>query len=139
MTKPLTDDDRQILESYMQEAFDRFKQIIKHGRPAFRDNEQALNELATGEIFSANQAQRHGLVDEIGFVEGAIDRAAELAGLDPQAVRVVSYKTPLSLFDVLASARAAETPSLDWQSLLELSVPRAYYLATSLPTLAAAP
>jgi len=139
MTKSLTDDDRQILESYMQEAFDRFKQIVKNGRPAFRDNEQALNELATGEIFSANQAQRHGLIDEIGFIEGAIDRAAELAGLNPQAVRVVSYKTPLSLFDVLASARANEARSLDWQSLLELSVPRAYYLTTSLPTLAAAP
>ena len=101
MTKPLTADDRQVLQIYMEEAFDRFKQIVKNGRPAFRDNEQALDELATGEIFSATQAQQNGLVDEIGFVEDAIDRAAELAGLDPQAVRVVSYKTPLSLLDVL--------------------------------------
>ena len=139
MTKPLSTDDRQVLQSYLEEAFDRFKQIVKQGRPAFRDNDQALQQLATGEIFSANQAQRNGLVDEIGFVEEAIDRAAELAGLDPQAVRVVSYKTPLSLWDVLASTRATEAASLDWRSLLELSVPRAYYLTTSWPALAAAP
>ncbi len=139
MTKPLSEDDRQVLEGYMQEAFGRFKEIVKSGRPGFREDEQALAALATGEIFSATQAQRLGLVDEIGFIEQAIDRAAELAGLDRENARVVDYRTPLTLWDVLATARSGGAGSEKWESVLELSVPRAYYLMTSLPALAVCP
>jgi len=139
MTKPLSADDRQVLEGYMQDAFGRFKEIVKRGRPAFRDNDPALEALATGEIFTATQAQRHGLIDEIGFVEQAVDRAAELAGLDPEKTRVVDFRTPLTLWDVLATARSSELRSRNWESLLELGVPRAYYLMTSLPALAVCP
>jgi protease-4 len=139
MTKPITPDDREVLEGYMEEAFDRFKEIVKSGRPAFRENEDALEELATGEIFSAVRAQRLGLVDEIGFVEQAIERAAELAGLDPETTRVVEYRTPITLWDLLASAQAGEARGMNWQSVLELGVPRAYYLMTSVPALAVRP
>ena len=139
MTKPLSGDDRQVLQTYMDEAFVRFKEIVKSGRPAFRDNQQALDELATGEIFSATRAREKGLVDEIGFIEDAVRRAAELAGLAPDQYRVVSYRTPMTLMNLLLSARSAEPNGWEWRTLLEMSVPRAYYLATSWPTLATAP
>jgi protease-4 len=128
-----------LLQSYIQEAFGRFKEIVKQGRPVFRDNEQALDKLATGEIFSATQAQKNGLVDEIGFIEKAIDRAVELAKLKKSEVRVVTYKAPLTLLGTLSAVRAPQPPSLDWRSVLDMSVPRAYYLMTSLPPLVSSP
>lgn len=141
MTKPLSGDDREVLQAYMDEAFVRFKDTVKSGRPAFRgnQNQQALDELATGEIFSASRACEKGLVDEIGFIEDAIRRAAELAGLAPDEYRVVSYRTPMTLMNLLVSARSADESAWEWRTLLEMSVPRAYYLATSWPTLATAP
>lgn len=138
MTKPMSEDQRQLLVVYLNEAFTRFKQIVKDGRPAFRQNEEALNGLATGEIFTGPQAKERGLVDEIGFIEDAIDRVIELAGLTKDKTRVVRYQAPFSIFS-LAGLRSPDSPpnagdaalsgALDW------GTPRAYYLWTSLPPL----
>lgn len=134
MTRELPDEHREIIQGYVNESFERFKDIVKEGRPKFRTDGEALTKLATGEIFSADQAKKLGLVDEIGFIEEAIERAVELAGLDSDKVRVVEYERPVALFD-LAGLMHAKQPSLDLATLLDLSAPRAYYLATSLPTL----
>lgn len=133
MTKSLSADDREILRKYIGHAFDRFKGIVKEGRPHFIENSEALDEIATGEIFTVKQALELGLVDEVGFVEEAIERAVELAGLDTNDVRVVTYKKPVTLLDVFIAAQATAPTALG--QLLELSSPKAYYLVTSFPTL----
>jgi protease-4 len=137
MTRPIDDGDRQVLESYMNVAFERFKEIIKQGRPKFQEDPAALDALATGEIFAATQAKEAGLVDRLGFLDTAIDRAAELANLKPESYRVVKFEAPLTIFDALTAVQAEPTRP-DWQSLLELSSPKAYYLSTSAPFLAPA-
>ncbi len=132
MTKKLTDDDRQILAKYIGHAFERFKTIIKEGRPKFAEDDAALDELATGEVFTSAQAKDAGLIDEIGFIEEAIDRIIELKGLDKKKTRVVTYKKPMTLMDAFAVGRAKQD---GLAQLFELATPKAYYLATSLPTL----
>ena len=134
MTQPMSDEDRKILQAYVDEAFLRFKDIVAQGRPVFQADRAALEELATGEIFTAPQAKRHGLVDEIGFIEDAIDRAIELANLDKDATRVVRYERPASLLDV-ALPLASSGGATDLSTILELNTPQAYYLATTLPPL----
>lgn len=133
MTRPIPDEHRQILQQYVDDSFGRFKDIVKSGRPAFVKNPELLDELATGEIFSAMQAKEHGLVDEIGFIEEAIDRALEMAGLDKETTRVVRYQKQVGLLELPALAMSRSEQSSDLNMLLELSTPRAYYLATSLP------
>ncbi|MBC7855955.1 MAG: S49 family peptidase, partial [Pirellulaceae bacterium] len=128
---------RQIIQGYVNETFDRFKTIVKEGRPKFSTDSAALDKLATGEIFSADQALKSGLVDKIGFLEDAVDRAIELAGLTEDDVQVVKFKKPVSFLDdfTLMQSRASRGP-LSVDDLLEMSTPRAYYLVTSLPALA---
>lgn len=135
MTRKMSDDDRAIVQAYVMESFERFKEIVKDGRPAFRQDESPLIEAATGEVFTANQAQKRGLVDEIGFIEDAIARVAELSSLKLEETRVVHYHRPPSLFDlpVLASAAAQRRPSHSLAAILELNAPRAWYLAASWP------
>ena len=60
MTKELSPEDREILQNYVNESFERFKKIVRSGRPDFDRDEQALDNLATGEIFSAEQAKKLG-------------------------------------------------------------------------------
>ena len=134
------------MQQYVGQAFERFKRIILDARPALRGQDNQLmhqgRDLATGEIFSATQALEFGLVDEIGFVEQAIDRAAELAGLSADEVRVIQYKAPLTLIGSLtgqtkASRAASASPAAatPWSELLQGAAPQAYYLATTLPPL----
>jgi protease-4 len=140
MTRPMTDDDRGVLERYMSESFNRFIDIVHAGRPALKDApgklEHAGQNLATGEIFTAQQAKSFGLIDEIGFIEDAIARCSQLAGVDKDDVRVVEYERLATLADALTgsltSSRSSESPL---GQLLEGSTPRMYYLFTLLPPL----
>ena len=133
MTKELTAEDREVLHAYINDSFTRFKNIIKEGRPHFEKDADALNQLATGEVFTASQALKNGLIDEIGFVEAAIDRTLELAGLEKEKTRVVKFEAPVSLFGMsFANATAMRSP-LDLAAFVDFSAPRAYYLCTSLP------
>ncbi len=144
MTRPLTAADRKIVQDYINESFDRFKMIVKSGRPLLKKanpDDQLLDpktkrDLATGEIFTASQAKKYGLVDRIGFLEDAIDRAIELAGLDPAKVRVVEYRPVVSLGSLLGFGQA-KPAGITFEQLLDWSAPRAYYLATTLPIFAA--
>lgn len=132
MTRPMTQDDRVVLEKYMGHAFDRFKEVIKEGRPQFVDNPDALDELATGEMFTAEQAKELGLIDEIGFVEDAIDRVLEMAQLDREETSVITYTLPITMWDTMLGKAPQVASPTDQQvlaSLLRLNTQHAYYLS----------
>jgi protease-4 len=141
MTRPMKEEHRQIAQAHIEDMFDRFKDVIKEGRPVFAADPALLDKLATGEIFTTEQAIENKLVDKEGYLEDAVDRAIELAKLDKSKTRVIKYKRPLTLFDGLSTAEAArhslahQAAGLGIAELLELSTPRPYYLATSLPAL----
>ena len=132
MTKRMSEEDREIAKAYINEYFVRFKEIIKGGRSEFREDESKLDELATGEVFSATQALSNGLIDKIGFIEEAIECAIEKAGLDESKVRVVTFNRPVTLMDAIVNANASDSKLA---RLFESSTPQAYYLWSSLPTL----
>ena len=133
--RKMTPEEKQIFQALVDDGFRRFKEVINRGRPRLRENPDALERVATGQIFTANQALENGLIDEIGFVEQAIDRAIHLAGLDERNVKVVQYKAQPHLADlILGRTRAA--PACDLAALLEATTPRAYFLCTWLPAFA---
>jgi protease-4 len=136
MTKPMTEEHRALLQGYIDESLTRFKSVIQSGRPKFKQDASALDQLATGEIFSATRAKQLGLIDEIGFIEEAIERAKSLAGFADKDMRVVQYNRPSSLLDLgLLAAAPQNARRSQLESLLELSTPRAYYLASTMPPL----
>jgi protease-4 len=134
-TREMTDQERKLLQELVDDSFGRFKDVVRSGRPAFKNDPAALERVATGRIFTASQALEHGLVDKIGFVEAAIERAAELANVDPKNVRCVRYEEPPSLFGGLsgASSPLGGRPSVDLGAVIDLMTPRAYYLWSWLP------
>ncbi len=132
--KDMTEKERAIFQELVDETFERFKEVVKSGRPQFKKDPEALDEVATGQVFTAEQALELGLVDKIDFFEGAVDRAIELAGLDEDDVRVVKYKRELTLADVLLGVRAAHD-RFELADVLDATVPRAYYLWSRVPPL----
>jgi protease-4 len=127
--------EKEVLNKLVEESFNDFKDIVKSGRPALADNSAAMDEIATGQIFTAKQAHKLGLVDQLGFVEDAVDRAIELAKLDRDNVRVIKYDRPQGLLEKLVGNPFSKS-GLDLGSLLDLTAPRAYYLCTWLPAVA---
>ena len=133
LAKPMTEEERKIFQTLVDDSFTRFKDIIKEGRPKFKEDPKALDKLATGQIVNAQQAKRDGLIDQIGFVEAAVERAIELARLSPDDVSVVKYEREMSLVGLLMGGNSG-AGKIDLSMLLDAATPRAYYLCTWLPS-----
>jgi protease IV len=129
-------EEQAILKGLVESSFDGFKEIVLAGRPALRDNKDVQAVVFTGRIFTAKQAQENLLVDRLGFIEDAIDRAIELANLDKDDVQVVKFRKPIGLMEqLLFGGQQNRRPSFDLGAVLELASPKAYYLCTFLPGL----
>lgn len=76
-TRPLTDDERQYYQDMIDEINSVFIDNVAKGRGLGQDEAAAL---ATGLTFTGITAVGNGVADEIGTLEDACDKAAELAG-----------------------------------------------------------
>lgn len=64
----LTEEQQEILQSLVDEAYDQFVQIVSDGRSM---SEDTVKSIADGRIYSAKQALENGLIDDIGSLEDA--------------------------------------------------------------------
>lgn len=64
----LTDEQRAILQSIADEAYEQFTQIVADSR---KKPLSEIKELADGRVYTANQAKKNGLLDEVCSFEDA--------------------------------------------------------------------
>jgi|Deesub1362A_J573_1020465.scaffolds.fasta_scaffold00215_54 protease-4 len=81
-----TPEERAIFQGMVDDIYEQFVAVVARGRGL---PEAQVRELADGRIFTGRQAYELGLVDELGGFQDAVRAAAELSGLDPEAVPVV--------------------------------------------------
>lgn len=74
--------ERALLQRYSEEVYGRFVSRVASGR---RLSEERVNEIGRGRIWSGADALGLGLVDHLGDVASAVERARELAGLAKDA------------------------------------------------------
>lgn len=127
---PLSEGERKVWENILDQSFRQFVQVIDENRENL--DETKIRALATGQVYTAQDAVDNGLVDEIGFEEDAIDALKKKLELDK--VRVVTYAHPATLMELLTGSAQAQTPN-PWQAVLEASVPRALFYCSWLPPL----
>ncbi len=138
ITKPITPEEKKIFEALIKDSFDHFKKVVRSGRSEFDKDPAKLDSLATGQVYSAQQALDNKLIDKIGFQEDAVERAIELAHLDGNKVKVVQYKPEAGLSTILMGGQSRTSELTELKVLLEMTTPKAYYLASWLPGLAGA-
>ena len=137
ITKPMTPEERTIFKKLVDESFARFKYVVMEGRPYFKKNPTKLDELATGRVYTAEDAKNKRLIDEIGFLEDAVNKAIELAQLDKEKVKVVRYKPEQSLSSLLMGSESRSAAGSELKALLDMTTPRAYYLVAWPPAVGA--
>jgi len=98
ITRPLSDDERLLLQAEVNNIYKTFTQKVANGRhktPEFIDN------IGQGRVWTGAEAIKIGLVDRLGNIEDAVKSAAKKAGL--KEYKLVDYpaqKDPLKeLFD----------------------------------------
>ena len=81
--RSMRDNEKEILQSYVQRGYDLFLSRCAEGRNIPKDT---LALYAEGRVWTGNQAKEIGLVDELGDLKKAIDIAADLADIDDYLV-----------------------------------------------------
>jgi protease IV len=95
---PFTDEQHAHIEATTDLFYTDFIEHVAEGR---KMTVEAVDEVARGRVWTGADALEHGLVDELGGLRTAINRAKVLAGLDADDdVRLVTYPGS-SFMDVL--------------------------------------
>jgi protease-4 len=96
---------KEIMQSILVDTYQRFKNDIREFRGE-KLNPVRFEEIADGRILSGHQALQYGLVDSLGTKEDALDKAAELAGIEFYTVDDFSMQG-IGLFDLFTGAGAS--------------------------------
>ena len=86
--RPPTEADQVIFQSLTDTLADRFLGLVQKHRNLKPDQRE---QIASARIYLADDAKKLGLVDQIGYLTDAIDKARSLAGLNADA-RVVTFR-----------------------------------------------
>ncbi len=126
--RPITPEERDYVQSFIMGTYDKFLGIVAKERnlPA----EELRNTIADGRILSGRDARDHKLIDELGQIEDAFEKAKEY-GQSPDA-SVVRYGPPFTIsrfFRALGKAADSKIElTLPKQLLPQLESGRAYFL-----------
>lgn len=111
-TRPLTEEER----AYYQELVDTINEAFINAVAEGRDmTVEEVRELATGMQFAGTVAVENGLADEVGIYEDALEKAAELGGIESfdgtyDVVSLTSSPSDLSaLMDLLGTSESSST------------------------------
>lgn len=80
--RPFTNAERQAFASWIDRGYDDFKGKVAAGRKLTVEQVEAI---AKGRVWTGTQAKERGLVDELGGLDVAVNRAKALAGLKADA------------------------------------------------------
>lgn len=101
--RALTAAERQVLQSLIDSSYGQFVQAVAEGR---RLSQEVVRGFADGRVFSGAQALELGLVDQLGDEETARQLAADLAGLDVEKTKPITFGAPPKKFAGLIPGRA---------------------------------
>jgi protease-4 len=102
------EEEDQMVQSLIDETFNKFKQVVKTGRNHAADENEGLGkplvdnwqDYADGRILSGKRALELGFVDELGDFRVAVKRAEKLAHI-PSA-ELVEYRVAFDFQSVLS-------------------------------------
>ncbi|MGK0501011.1 MAG: protease-4 [Oceanicoccus sp.] len=113
--RPLQPIAARSIQSVIEYGYNQFLDVVASGRGLSKD---AVAELAEGRVWSAADAHRLGLVDQLGSLDQAVAAAAKLAELDDYSRQLIEI--PLSQQEQLLQQLLGQAQLNGW-SLLPVS------------------
>lgn len=124
MLKPMAEPQRARWREIVDQAYQRFIRVVAQGRKLSLDDVKAL---ANGKVYTAEEALKLKLVDEIGYLDDAIREAQRQANsFDSKVIRYARPFNPLALLEVEARGTGLK---IDAEAIHQLQTPEMLYLA----------
>lgn len=115
--RKLTESEMLLIQKGVDEIYDLFKTRVADGRGMTKEQ---VNVIARGRVWTGRDAQRIGLVDELGGLKEAISYAAEKAGI--KEVKTLYY--PHVKEDVLGEILAQFEEKTNVKSSVNMELPQ---------------
>lgn len=127
--RTMTVEERAIFQGLIDSFYLRFLTIVQEGRTNLQMEQ--IKRLADGRIYTGEQAKEAGLVDEIGYLEDAVEVAKKQAGLTE--ARVVTYQRPGEYSNnvyskLVAPSGLASLAEFDFGTVVRGGTPQFMYL-----------
>lgn len=123
------DQDRDKVRMILDHAHARFVDVVYNGRQKYFSSRDEVKALATGEVFTSDQARQNKLIDQVGYLDDAITEAKTLAKLDvTKTYAVTRMSTRQGLSISFSSARQMTLDTGELRRMLgDLASPRIEY------------
>jgi protease-4 len=105
MFRPLTDDERNILQDFAAEIHEQFIHDVAKARKG-KIEEKQLRSIADGRFFTGEKAKEMGLVDTLGNFYDAVKIASELGGVKGEPELIYPKKKWENYLDLLMESSA---------------------------------
>jgi len=124
--RPLTEADRLVLEELVNDVYEQFVGVVVENRGLSREE---VVRVADGRVISGERAVELGLVDGLGTLQEAIDRAGRMAGLGENPPTVRPRHRKIGVFDLLTGVAEGTVRNwLPWIRTASASHPQLLYL-----------
>ncbi len=111
MMDSLDEQETEYMQKSIETIYGQFVSIVADGRNL---EEEYVDSIAQGRVWTGAEALSRGLVDSIGTLEDAVRYAASAAGnADMSAWSVVGYPKPLSRMEAILAAMNQKTSGND--------------------------
>ncbi|MGW8321017.1 MAG: signal peptide peptidase SppA [Thermodesulfobacteriota bacterium] len=122
-TREMTEAERQILQDLIDNIHMQFIRDVALGRGR---TVEEIEPLADGRVFTGEQAKENGLVDRLGNFQDALDRAAELAGIEGKPVIIYPEEKRKKIWEYLIQSIAEGMGSV-LRSTFEQMAPMSFH------------
>ena len=102
--RPMTAEEQALIQELVDDTYDQLLEVISRDRKIPRE---ALKQLADGRVFTGRQAQKLGLVDDLGDMGHAVRLAGTLAGIKGAPELVYPTKKKATYWELLMEKAAA--------------------------------
>jgi len=113
ISRPLSSDEKLILQSEVNRGYDEFTKAVANGR---HKTQAYINSIGQGRVWTGEQALKIGLVDRLGNIGDAITMAAKKAKL--KGYNIETYPEQKSIFNKFGLGLNAEIKAHILQSEL---------------------
>ncbi|RKR85228.1 protease-4 [Mucilaginibacter gracilis] len=103
VSRPLTEEERMILQNQVNRGYDTFTQAVADGR---HKTQAYINSIGQGRVWTGSQAIKIGLVDKLGNINDAVKSAAKKANI--KTYSIVPYPEQTSKFKNIGKSLSVE-------------------------------
>jgi protease-4 len=109
-SQPFSDAGRAVFRGYLQGFYDLFVHRVAEGR---RRSFEEIHTVAQGRVWTGEQAKENGLVDELGGLDVALKKAAELGKIEGEYGLRVLPRQRSFIEQVMEDLAAVQSPTIE--------------------------